>query len=646
MLSSTHHKQTSHDVIEERGDESFCPFKHAQVPSSSQTHTDVSSEDKTTAQQRVKTEIIQEFSSQSEDIAQDEDLKATLICKLDELTGKWEMRLTHIKGHQVVYLLGKKFNLSDTLDLELLIPADKREEHHAFVTSILNEGPSSEYWPFLFGGKMFRTIKIMNPHNQTPRLVKIKMNVNPASLVAGNYYVFDMTLTDQTAMNAVATKAGLVTHDLRGYIRTVIHTLSESTGGFSRDAFMNLSPQELGQLYDLQKEKDKQAIEVLHEGLKLCKDTREDFLPESVIKQSLIEQVDHSVSDDEDFVEEHVQAFIQKTQLITNECELSFVDGHTESKLDSKKIDILEQFLLNLIRNAIQAGAHKIDIKSSCESDQLTLEVTDNGIGMPESLLSTFFVRPMPELTLNHSPRSIESKRGEGALMANERWELIGGKSVAMHRQDGQPGTTFQLSIPAPHHQFFMKKMCSLTEEQRISLTDLRSMDRLKGIILLVDDSFVTMKMLLKNVTNILFSISPQQSEIASDNLKSVKIDDWQQKKFVIETRGDWGIVCAANGRVAYDIVMAIEILATITDQEMPMMNGLELIASIRKLERIESRPRMRIALNTALAVAELTPILSTEIDLIIRKGEKTDMSPFFTGITRPSPTLESEYRL
>ena len=151
------------------------------------------------------------------------------------------------------------------------------------------------------------------------------------------------------------------------------------------------------------------------------------------------------------------------------------------------------------------------------------------------------------------------------------------------------------------------------------------------GIFLLVDDSLISMKMLFKQVTKIL---CPESLE-RSDKLKSIASDElWQQQGFLIELRGEQGIVCAANGRVAYEIAKILPIRATITDYEMPIMTGMDLIMAIRKLERNESRTRMRIALNTALLVSNLTSIVSSEIDVVIQKGDRTNMmSEFFEPI-------------
>ena len=152
---------------------------------------------------------------------------------------------------------------------------------------------------------------------------------------------------------------------------------------------------------------------------------------------------------------------------------------------------------------------------------------------------------------------------------------------------------------------------------------------KLNGIILLVDDSLTMMKILFKQVTKILCPAPLQWSEA----LRSIASEDWQQTGFVIVNRAGWGIVCAANGRVAYDIVKKTAVRATITDHEMPCMTGLDLITFIRNLERKESRPRMSIALNTARSAAEITLQESSDIDLYLLKGERSDLSPFFAKI-------------
>lgn len=576
----------------------------------------------------VNPNFFHEFSLAAEGIEPEPDVMAKLVCEINEL-GTWELRLTEIKGSKVIYLFGKQFNRNETLELDSLIPGHQQKIHHDRVISILNEGPNSQYWSFLFDGMMSRTIKILNPKDQTPRLVRIYMTANSDGLLSGSRYVFNIKLTDQTAMNAVATKAGQLTHDLRGYMRAGINTIIGDKVGYTREEFLQLVPQlspaALGKMYDLQKEKDAQAIELFNEGLRLCSNTREDFFPDSVIQQSLNE---HSDADDEVFVDANLQDFIRKIRATTKECGLSYL-GDTSSKLGSRKISILEHFLLNLIRNAIQAGAKQIDVKSVYKTDLLTVEVTDNGIGMPNNLLKTFFTRAMPQRSLVQSPRAIENNRGEGTLMANESWESIGGRSVVMNRQDGQCGTTFQLSIPAPQHNFFPQEACSLDSEQKISLVDLAAMEALDGVILLVDDSLTMMKMMLKQVTNILCPVPQQWSE----PLASVVSENWQQKGFIIAIREHWGIVCAANGRVAYDIVKRSAVRAIITDHEMPTMNGIDLITSIRNLERKESRPRMSIALNTSLLETELALKEASDIDLCILKGQPIDMSPFFEKI-------------
>ena len=50
---------------------------------------------------------------------------ATLVCARNEL-GEWGLRLNEIKGSKVVYLFGKSFNRTDTLELDSLIPGDQK----------------------------------------------------------------------------------------------------------------------------------------------------------------------------------------------------------------------------------------------------------------------------------------------------------------------------------------------------------------------------------------------------------------------------------------------------------------------------------------------------------------------------------------
>ena len=87
--------------------------------------------------------------------------------------------------------------------------------------------------------------------------------------------------------------------------------------------------------------------------------------------------------------------------------------------------------------------------------------------------------------------------------------------------------------------------------------------------------------------------------------IQAVTTQNWQITGFVIEKRGGLYVICASNGRIAYEIVKRCSVRATITDHEMPEMTGLDLIKSIRERERSGSFQRMGIALNSALLESE-----------------------------------------
>ncbi len=157
------------------------------------------------------------------------------------------------------------------------------------------------------------------------------------------------------------------------------------------------------------------------------------------------------------------------------------------------------------------------------------------------------------------------------------------------------------------------EQITSISTDQIKSLEDLVREDAPSMIILLVEDSYVQMKMLLKQTTGVILqsSATPTSSEQFANAGAT-----WMKNGFAIENKGRCSIICAGNGRIALDIVKKVPITAMITDNEMPEMNGLELIASIRNLEIKENRPRMRIALNTAVPALNLDSKSLEHLDL------------------------------
>lgn len=142
-------------------------------------------------------------------------------------------------------------------------------------------------------------------------------------------------------------------------------------------------------------------------------------------------------------------------------------------------------------------------------------------------------------------------------------------------------------------------------------MMDLTKMNRLQGIFLLVDDSVTVLKLLLNQLTSIIYPDIEQRPSHLTEQLNHAMKGNWQEIGIVVKTRGHWGIVCAANGRYALDVVKHCPIVVTITDQQMPEMTGIDLIKAIRKLELAEARIPMSLALSTTLSADDIVGVFS-----------------------------------
>jgi signal transduction histidine kinase len=102
--------------------------------------------------------------------------------------------------------------------------------------------------------------------------------------------------------------------------------------------------------------------------------------------------------------------------------------------------DQLYRVLLNLARNAVEAGAHRLRFSAAREPGTIAIEVADDGPGLPpkarENLFRPFFGSARP------------GGSGLGLAIARELARAHGGE-LALVSSTGA-GTTFRLTLPAP----------------------------------------------------------------------------------------------------------------------------------------------------------------------------------------------------
>ena len=102
--------------------------------------------------------------------------------------------------------------------------------------------------------------------------------------------------------------------------------------------------------------------------------------------------------------------------------------------------DQLYRVLLNLARNAVEAGAHRLELNAAREGQVIAIEIVDDGPGLPpkarDNLFRPFFGSARP------------GGSGLGLAIARELMRAHGGE-LALVSSTGN-GTVFRLTLPAP----------------------------------------------------------------------------------------------------------------------------------------------------------------------------------------------------
>lgn len=102
--------------------------------------------------------------------------------------------------------------------------------------------------------------------------------------------------------------------------------------------------------------------------------------------------------------------------------------------------DQVFRILLNLIRNALTAGARAITVEGHREGDRVRIDVSDNGPGIPAEMRESLF----------SEKRLGNAHKGAGLGLAIA-WELARnhGGDVTLQRSE-ESGTVFRITIPDP----------------------------------------------------------------------------------------------------------------------------------------------------------------------------------------------------
>jgi CheY-like chemotaxis protein len=229
----------------------------------------------------------------------------------------------------------------------------------------------------------------------------------------------------------------------------------------------------------------------------------------------------------------------------------------------------LRQVIVNLLDNAIkftERGAITINVQRELTASHLyRISVSDTGIGIPQEI--------QPILFDSYSQADTSTTRkyggtGLGLTISKQLVNLMGG-DVGIESISGE-GSTFFITLPLIE-----------TERSRLSLLSTQTAEA--------------------HQSSPMLSIPPLNILVAEDNqvnqqvLKGMLKKIGQQASFVINGRE--ALFAFTESESNYDLIFM--------DCEMPVMDGYEATAAIRKLEKASHQKRTPIVALTAHAVEE-----------------------------------------
>lgn len=248
--------------------------------------------------------------------------------------------------------------------------------------------------------------------------------------------------------------------------------------------------------------------------------------------------------------------------------------------------EMWEKIVFNLLSNAFKYTLKgSIEVKLSNENDHFVLRVKDTGVGIPQNELPHMFERF--HRVQNVTGRTFEGT-GIGLSLTKELVQLHGG-TIGVESTQGE-GTTFIITIPSG--------------KDHLPASQIKSTDK--------DFEGVISDMYIEEAASILESTSAKNTinnthynNQPVDNLPLVMIvDDNADMREHIEflLTSKFNTLSASNGAEALEKIKVVKPDIVLSDVMMPVMDGIELLKSIKNNKDTEQIP---VILLTARAGEE-----------------------------------------
>lgn len=497
------------------------------------------------------------------------DLQCTLECQYSDENNP-SFILKNICGSKKIELLG-----SDVyeMDLNLLFSDNFRKIHNSFMIDILKYREKSKFWDKFINGKMNRIVNIINPITKYEYGVKLNIIFNYQEK---DKMIFNVIFTDVSIINKIINNTGLLTHDLRSIIKSARNIVSSIESDLNFDLNLDLKKKNEDNFSTLK--------ELLEEAYQMCSKSRTKIIIENINKTGSA-------------LFKNVKIYLEMTKYIKKIKKIfpnvKFVSNiKTNICITAIQNDTLWHLFLNIIKNAINAESNEIlIIIDNNEHEELLMTIKDNGHGMSESTKLNFLSRKLPMTLKNH--QQIDSNRGEGFLLSYKEWVNIGG-FVSILSSEINIGTEFLIKIKGifDDDNFVLNKTELNLIQNIIGKTE-------KKKILLIDDCLLNLKILSLKIIKFI------DEEYKHSNFPILTSEQWQNTGIITIEIDKYIFILLSNGMYGKDIGIMLEPNIIITDIQMPLLNGIQMIK-----ELLENGIKSKILINSAFSDKEDIEIL------------------------------------
>jgi len=214
-----------------------------------------------------------------------------------------------------------------------------------------------------------------------------------------------------------------IAHDLNNPLATLVAYAELASSSIDSLLQNNINKIELEDL--------KANIDIILEQAFCCKNAINDLL--NITKKNGLESIPIDLNS---LIEETIKSSVPDNIVLIKKFQPSL-------PLAVGDINAIRQVFKNIIKNAVDAVEDRIDaaiiIKTSLMDEDISIEISDNGIGIPDSIIDKIFE---PFFTTKEAKKGI----GLGLSICKELLDVMGGKISV--KSTPRKGTTFFIKLP------------------------------------------------------------------------------------------------------------------------------------------------------------------------------------------------------